>query len=137
MPVESRSPALNRRSRTPAKKVAATVATTGIATVASGALDAYQTGDACLIVDAVVGTKYTGQSNVGVDTLCYIQKQSATTAQLYSDAALATKLAPSVAISAGAALQFGDPNSDAAGVGVSNIVSSGSVAGGGFGGPFD
>lgn len=136
MPVEARSPALNRRSRTPAVKVGATVATTGIATVASGALDPYQTGDICTITDAAVGTKYTGQSNAAVDALLYIQKLTATTAQLFTDQLLTVKLAPSVAISAGAALQFGDPTSDVTGLS-RNIVPGGSVAGGGFAGPLD
>lgn len=136
MPVEARTPALNRRSRTPAKRISATVATTGIATVASGALDPFQTGDICILTDAVVGTKYTGQVNVTPEALLYIQKLSATTAQLYVDQALTTKLAPSVAVSAGAVLQFGDPTSDVTGL-AANIVPSGSVAGGGFGGPFD
>lgn len=127
------SPARLRFSRTPKALVAATVAVTGIATVASGALDKYQTGDLCLIVDAVPGTKYTGQANVQVDTLYYIVKISATTAQLViADTNVAA--VPSVAISAGAALQFGGLGTE---IKSSNIVAAGSVAGGGFGGPLD
>jgi hypothetical protein len=129
------SPAALRYSRTPKTLVGATVATTGIATVASGALDKYQTGDLCIITDAAVGTKYTGQANVAPDTVYRIVKLSATTAQLViNDTGVAA--APSVAISAGAALQFGSLP-PAQGVLSSNIVAAGSTAGGAFGGPLD
>lgn len=132
---ESMTPALNRFSRTPKVKIGATVATTGIATVASGALDSYQNGDLCRVVDAADGTKYTGQMTAPVDALYSIGKLSATTAQLIrQDTGLAA--AASVAVSAGAALQFGDlPTSQ--GILSKNIVAAGSVAGGGFGGPLD
>jgi hypothetical protein len=135
MPVspDPSGPARLRYSRTPKVSIAATVATTGIATVASGALDKYQSGDLCLLVDAAVGTKYTGQSNAAVDELLQIQKLSATTAQLVI-ASTGVALAPSVAISAGAALQFGGLGTE---IKAPNIVASGSVAGGGFGTPLD
>ena len=134
-PPDPTSPAALRYSRTPKTLIAATVATTGIATVASGALDKYQTGDLCTIVDAVPGTKYTGQANVQVDTVYKITKLSATTAQLtIADTGVAA--APSLAISAGAALQFGSLPT-AQGILSSNIVPAGSTAGGGFGTPLD
>jgi hypothetical protein len=116
-------------------KIAATVSTGGVATVASGALDPYQNGDLCLLVDAADGTKYTGQSNAAVDAVLRINKLTATTAQLIVDST-GTNLAPTVAVSAGAALQFGSfPTSQ--GVLSKNIVPAGSVAGGAFGGPLD
>lgn len=140
MPVRSESPALNRFSRTPAAKVAATIATTGVVTVASGALDPYQNGDLCLLVEAVDGTAMTGGTTgttplrKGVQ-LYSIQKLSATTCLLYEDGPAGTLISNlGVALTAGGALQFGDRyNVDK----VRNIVPSGSVAGGGFGGPLD
>jgi hypothetical protein len=129
------TPALNRFSRTPKVKIAATIATTGIATVAANALDPYQNGDICRVVDAVDGTKYTGQMTAPVDALYYIGKLSSTTAQLYRQDTGAAAAA-SVAVSAGAALQFGDfPVAN--GVLSRNIIPAGSVTGGAFGGPLD
>lgn len=132
---EATSPAFNRFSRTPKVKIAATISTGGLATFASGALDPFQNGDLCRVVDAVDGTKYTGQVTAPVDEVFYISKQSATTAQLYR---LSTNglAAASVAVTAGGALQFGDlPVSQ--GILSKNIVPAGSVAGGAFGGPLD
>ena len=133
--VDQTTPALNRYSRTPKVKVGATISTTGVATVASGALDPYQNGDVCSVVDAVDGTKYTGQMTAPVDALYSIAKLSATTAQLTRlDTGAAA--AASLAVSAGAALQFGGVTP---GLGqlTRNIVPMGSVAGGSFGGPLD
>lgn len=134
--VDSTSPAQNRFTRTPKVKIAATVATTGIATVAANALDGFQNGDLCRLVDAVAGTALTGGtggSNVARDDVLSIGKLSSTTAQLYLNNSPITL---GVAVSAGGALQFGDlPTS--LGIASKNIVASGSVAGGAFGGPLD
>ena len=133
--VDQTTPALNRFSRTPKVKVGATIATTGIATVASGALDPYQNGDICRVVDAVDGTKYTGQMTAPVDALYSIVKLSATTCQLVRlDTGAAA--AASLAVSAGAALQFGDMQTTLGNL-AKNIVPAGSVAGGAWGGPLD
>lgn len=135
------TPAANRFSRTPAaKRVAATIATTGLATVAAGALDPYQTGDLCLIVEAVAGAAVTGGTGgttpIDRNSLYAIEKVSSTTARLYKGSiqgALVSNLA--VAITAGAALQFGDPlNTDFV---ERNIVPMASVAGGSQAGPLD
>lgn len=132
---EGFSPAGNRFSRTPKVKIAATIATTGIATVASGALDGFQNGDYCRVVDAVDGTKYTGQMTAPVDAIYYIAKISATTAQLVRQDTNVNAVA-GVAVSAGGAIQFGDLPV-AQGILAKNIIAAGSVAGGAFGGPLD
>lgn len=135
------SPAANRFSRTPAsRRVAATIATTGVVTVAAGALDPFQNGDLCLIVEAVPGTAITGGTGgttpIDRTSLYAINKLSSTTAQLYKtnlQGALVSNLG--VALSAGAALQFGDPlNTDFV---ERNIVPMGSVLGGSAAGPLD
>lgn len=135
------SPAANRFSRTPAsEKVAATIATTGVVTFASGALDKYQTGDLCLVVEAVPGTAITGGTGgttpLDRTSLYAIQKLTATTALLYKGSIYGAQVTNlGVAISAGGALQFGDPlNSDLI---AKNIVPMGSVAGGSQAGPTD
>lgn len=135
------SPAANRFSRTPAaKRVAATIATTGVVTVASGALDPYQNGDLCLVAEAAAGTAITGGTGgttpLDRTSLYAIQKLTATTAILFKGSiqgAQVTNLG--VAISAGAVLQFGDPlNTDFV---QPNIVPMASVAGGAQAGPLD
>ena len=133
--IDQTTPALNRFSRTPKVKVGATISTAGVATVASGALDPYQNGDICTVVDAVDGTKYTGQMTAPVDAQYSIIKLSATTCQLVR-LDTGANAAASVAVSAGAALQFGGV---VPGLGQlsRNIVPAGSVAGGAFGGPLD
>jgi hypothetical protein len=80
--IDQSSPAFNRFSRTPKVKIGATISTGGVATVAANALDPYQNGDICRVVDAVDGTKYTGQMTAPVDALYFITKLSSTTAQL-------------------------------------------------------
>jgi hypothetical protein len=132
---EAQGPALNRFSRTPKVKIAATVSTAGVATVAANALDPYQNGDICRVVDAVDGTKYTGQMTAPVDALYYIAKISATTAQLVRQDTNANAAA-SVAVSAGAAIQFGDLVTQNGQLS-RNIIPAGSVSGGAFGGPLD
>lgn len=138
--VRSESPALNRRSRTPAAKVAATIATTGVVTVASGALDPYQNGDLCQVVEAADGTAITGGTGgttpLKRNAVYAINKLTATTAQLYEGSLAGTLVSNvGVALSAGGALLFGDP--EFATGGLRNIVPGGSVAGGGFAGPLD
>jgi hypothetical protein len=133
--VDQQSPSFNRFSRTPKVKIGATISTAGVATVASGALDPYQNGDICRVVDAVDGTKYTGQMTAPVDALYSIAKLSATTAQL-TRVDTGAAAAASVAVSAGAALQFGDLATQNGNLS-RNIVPAGSVAGGAFGGPLD
>jgi hypothetical protein len=135
------SPAANRFSRSPAsEKVAVTIATTGLATVASGALDKYQTGDLCLLVETAPGTAVTGGTGgttpLDRTSLYAIEKVSATTARLYKGSLQGTLVSNlGVALSAGASLQFGDPlNSDLI---AKNIVPMGSVAGGSAAGPLD
>jgi hypothetical protein len=86
-------------------------------------------------VDAVDGTKYTGQMTAPVDALYSIAKLSATTAQL-TRVDTGAAAAASVAVSAGAALQFGDLATQNGNLS-RNIVPAGSVAGGAFGGPLD
>jgi hypothetical protein len=129
------SPAFNRFSRTPKVKIGATISTGGVATVAANALDPYQNGDICRVVDAVDGTKYTGQMTAPVDALYFITKLSSTTAQL-SRVDTGAAAAASVAVSAGGALQFGDLATQNGNLS-RNIVPMGSVAGGSFGGPLD
>lgn len=132
---ESFSPAGNRFSRTPKVKIGATISTAGVATVAANALDPYQNGDICRVVDAADGTKYTGQMTAPVDALYFIAKISATTAQLVRLDTFVNAVA-GVAVSAGAALQFGDLATQNGQLS-RNIVPAGSVAGGAFGGPLD
>jgi hypothetical protein len=140
--VRSESPALNRRSRTPAAKVGATIATTGVVTVASGALDPYQNGDLAQVVEAVDGVAITGGTTgttpLKRNALYAIQKLSATTCALYEGSLAGTLVSNlGVALSAGGALQFGDPELPLATGNVRNILPAGSVAGGAFGGPLD
>lgn len=142
--VRSESPALNRRSRNPVSKVAATIATTGVVTVASGALDPYQNGDLCQVVEAVDGVAVTGGTTgttpIKRNALYAIQKLTATTCALYEGSLAGTLVSNlGVALSGGGALQFGDPDFSAANLagGRGNIIPAGSVAGGGFGGPLD
>lgn len=130
---DSSSPAKSRHSRTPKVKVGATISTAGVATVASGALDQYQVGDYCTLVQATAGTAITGGtggSNIQPgDTLLRVgPKISATTWQLLLEDL--TNLALGVAVSAGGALQFGAADTS---VKTRNIVPAGSVAGGAFG----
>lgn len=145
VPVDQTTPAGNRQSRTPPQKVAVTVATTGLATVASGALDGFQTGDLCYIVEAADGTAITGGTGgttpIQRNQVYAIEKVSATTARLYLGGLTGTLVSNlGVAISAGASLLFGDPLNPPVtnvGTGKSNIIPMGSVAGGNAAGPLD
>lgn len=137
--IRHESPAQNRRSRTPAAKVAVTIATSGVATVASGALDPYQDGDLCQVVETADGTAVTGGTGgttpIKRGSVYAIQKLSATTCALYEGSLAGTKMSNlGVAVTANASLLFGSSeNNDLA----RNIVPAGSVAGGGYGGPLD
>lgn len=138
--VRSESPALNRRSRTPATKVAATIATTGVVTVASGALDPYQNGDLCQVVENVDGVALTGGTGgttpLKRNAFYAIQKLTATTCVLYEGSLQGTLVSNlGVALSANGALLFGDPEFVTGGQ--KNILSAGSVAAGSTGGPLD
>lgn len=134
------SPAANRASRTPRTTIAATVATTGVVTVASGALDGLQNGDIVQLVEAAPGTAWTG-GTAGTTPLnresdYYLEKLSATTAQLHVGSPAGAIAAPAVALSAGGALRYGKLDA-AQGVLSSNIVAAGSARGGAFGTPLD
>jgi hypothetical protein len=141
MALSSQGAARSRRSRTPATKVAATIATTGVVTVAAGALNPYQDGDLCQVVEAADGTAITGGTGgttpLKRNALYAIRKTSSTTCVL-SEGGFGGTLVSNigVALSAGGALLFGDPDTNISQLSP-NIVPAGSTAGGGFGGPLD
>lgn len=138
--VDQSSPAQNRASRAPRQTIAATIATTGVVTVAAGALDGLQNGDVVTLVEAAPGTAWTGGTG-GTNPLnresdYVLEKLSATTAQLHVGSPSGAVAAPAVALTAGAALRYGKMDASQ-GVLSSNIIPAGSARGGAFGGPLD
>lgn len=134
------TPAQNRASRAPRSTIAATIATTGVVTVASGALDGLQNGDVVTLVEAAPGTAWTGGTGgttpANRESDYFLEKLSATTCQLHVGSPAGAVVAPAVALTAGGALRYGKLD---AGQGIlsSNIIPSGSARGGAFGTPLD
>lgn len=142
MPIaaDQSTPAGNRASRAPRTTIAATIATTGVVTVASGALDGLQNGDIVTLVEAAPGTAWTGGTGgttpANREQDLYLEKLSATTCQLHVGSPAGAVVAPGVALSAGGALRYGKLDAGQ-GILAPNIVAAGSARGGAFGTPLD